>query len=280
MDLQAKHEKLLYPVVRIFAVDAKGQQSAGSGTLIYSKPDPENEGSYLNFVLTNHHVIDALIVIKSAWDSVLKKERKKEFFTKAKVEIFEYLNQSTVDSSNRFTADIVAYSVEHDLALLKLTTPRKFKYVAPLLAEDKIKDLRLFMPAAVSGCSMAHEPFVNFGELTYLDEIIENKRYFMCNAGMYFGNSGGALFLTDTGELIGVPSRLSGIQLGFGMDMIVFMGFCAHTSRLYEFIRHEHVDFLVDPDKTWYDAIDERKQAEKRSVLQMQVEAAKEMEKK
>ena len=277
MNLQEKHEKLLYPVVRIFSVDKHGKTGAGSGTLVYSEPDPDDENKYLTFVLTNHHVIDPLIDIKASWDSVLKKERKKELFTKAKVEVFEYVDQSTVDSSNRFSADIVAYSVTHDLAILKMITPRKFDFVAPLLPEEKIKDLRLFMGAAVSGCSMAHEPFVNFGELVFLDEDIENKKYFMCNAGMYFGNSGGALFLSETGELIGVPSRLTGIQLGFGMDMVVFMGFCAHTSRLYEFVRGQHMEFLIDPEKTWADAKKDREKAMKKSLIEMQVEAEKEL---
>ena len=280
MDLQTKHEKLLYPVVRVNSVDPKGNKAAGSGTVIYSEPDPENSGKYFNFVLTNHHVIDSLILLKSTWDSVLKKERKKEFFTRPEVEIFDYVDQSTIDSSNSGSADIVAYSVEHDLALLKLTTARKLRYVAPLLPEDKIKDLRLFMPIAVSGCSMAHQPFVNLGELTFLTEDIENHMYFMYNAGSYFGNSGGALFLADTGELIGVPSRITTLPMGFSMDMVTFMGFGAHTSRLYAFIRHEHMNFLIDSTKTWKNAVEDREKAEKRSVLQMQIEATRELEKK
>ncbi len=50
--LQWKHEKFLYPVVRIYSKTA-----AGSGTIIYSKTDPDNEGEFLTFCLTNHHVI-------------------------------------------------------------------------------------------------------------------------------------------------------------------------------------------------------------------------------
>ncbi len=111
--------------------------------------------------------------------------------------------------------------------------------------------------------------------------IIENKKYTMVNAGMYFGNSGGALFLAETGELIGVPSRLTGLPMGFGsMDMVLFMGFAAHPSRLYEFARHEHMEFLIDPEKTWYDAVEDRKTSEKQSTIEMQVEAEKALHKK
>ena len=282
MNLKEKHERLLYPVVRIFAIDTKGNQSAGSGTIIYSEPDPENDGEFLNFVLTNHHVIDALILLKDDWDSVLKKNRKKEFFTKARVEIFDYINLSTVDSARGGSADVVAYSVAHDLALLKLSTPKKLGYVSPILPEDKIKKLRLYSDVCVSGCSMAHEPFSNFGQLTFLTEDIENKQYFMYNAGSYFGNSGGSLFWMGEeclpeyqGYLIGVPSRLTGHQLGFGMDMVTFMGFSAHTSRLYEFFRDQHMNFITDPEKTWADALEDRKAAEKKSTVDIQIEAEK-----
>ena len=128
MDLKEKHEKLLYPVVRIFA-----ETGAGSGTVVYSKEDPNNNGEFQTFVLTNHHVIKDLIVLKDAWHSVLKKTVKTEFMSKAKVEIFSYHNDSIMDSSNRYGADIVAYSDSHDLAVLKLDSPTPVKYVAPIL---------------------------------------------------------------------------------------------------------------------------------------------------
>ena len=102
----------------------------------------------------------------------------------------------------------------------------------------------------------------------------------MVNAGSYFGNSGGALFLRDTGELIGVPSRLTGLQLGFGMDMITFMGFSAHTSRLYEFFKEQHLNFLFDPNRTYKDALKDREEAEKKSLIELQVEAQKDLQKK
>ena len=281
MDLKQKHEKLLYPVVRCF-----GKKGAGSGTIVYCKEDPKNEDGFLTFILTNHHVIADLISLKDKWNSLLKQTRKGEIIDKAKVEIFDYVSMSTNDSSNRFNAEIVAYDDHHDLALLKLETPRKMAWVAPIIPEDKIKALRLFMDIAVSGCSMAHEPFVNFGQLTYLTEEIDQKRYFMYNAGSYFGNSGGALFLADEvnmpelyGYLIGVPSRLTGIQLGFGVDMVVNMGFGAHSLRIFEFAKEQHLDFLFDEEKTYYDALDDRKKKEEKNLVQMQAEAHEELQK-
>jgi len=260
--LKWKHETFLYPIVRVFA-----EKSAGSGTIIYSQPDPRNEGDYLSFVLTNHHVIEDLITYKDEWDSLLKKNRKKEIMNHPKIEVFSYVRTSEVDSSNRYNAEIVAYSKEHDLAILKLDSPSRFPYVAKLIPRDQIKNLKLFMNVVVAGCSLAHEPFCNFGQITFLKEIIEQKDYIMTNASSVFGNSGGALFLMETGEVIGVPSRISSIQLGFGYDVITWMGFSAHPKRLYQFIKEQSLYFLVEPDDTFYAAVERRRKKEKEALF-------------
>jgi len=267
MDGLEKHEKFLYPIVRV-----SGEKGTGSGTIIYNKPDPENKGDYETFVLTNHHVIASCISLKEDWNSLVKRKVETEKIEKATVEMFEYVWDSTVDGSNSRKADIIAYCPDHDLAVLKLNTPKKFDYVAPLLPEDKIKDLRLFQDIVVSGCSMAHDPFCNYGQLTFLDEIIERKKYFMANAGSYFGNSGGALFLMDTAELIGVPSRLTGLQLGFGVDMVLFMGFSAHIERIYEFIKEQEILFLIDPEDTFEKAMKRRENKEKEALMALKAE--------
>jgi S1-C subfamily serine protease len=261
---QRLHESLLYPVVRIYS-----QKAAGSGTVIYCEKDPEAEDEYITLVLTNHHVVDDLIKVEKVWDSVLKRKIDKEVFEYAHVETFDYRRMSTVDSSNRYKAQILAYDKEHDLAILQIESPRNFQYVAPLIPKEEIQNLRLFQEIAVSGCSMAHEPFVNFGQLTYLAEKIENKRYIMYNAGSYFGNSGGALFDRKSGFLIGVPSRLTGIQLGFGIDMVTFMGFAAHSDRVYEFLEDQELCFIWDASDDYHTAMERRETRKKESLLEL-----------
>ena len=254
MDTKEKHEKFLYPCVRVLSARA-----GGSGTIVYSEPDPSNEGEFITIILTNHHVVDSSISYRDEWDSVLKKDRKTEIFQKVDVDVFDYVRMSTVDSSNRYKADIVAYDKVHDLALLKMDSPREFKFKATLLPEDKIKSLRLFMDVVVAGCSLLHDPFCTFGQLTYLVEIIDMKEYLMTNANSIFGNSGGALYLKETGELLGVPSRVTVNQLGFGLDVQTWMGFTSHPKRLYEFFREQEMNFLFDKTDT-YKASKERRE--------------------
>lgn len=271
MNTLKKHEKFLYPVVRVY-----GTRGTGSGTVLYSKKDPENDGEFQTFVLTNYHVIESNISIKDAWDSIMQKEIKKEFIEPCHVEIFDYVRVSIVDSSNRYRSEIVAYSKEEDLAIIRMETPRQYKCPATLIPRDDIKKLTLFQDVVVSGCSLAHEPFCNFGQLTFFNEIIERKKYMMTNAVSIFGNSGGALFLADSGYMIGVPSRISGIQLGFGVDIITWMGFSCHPERLYEFFDDQEFQLLYDEKETYKGALERREKRKKDALLQLKAELAKE----
>lgn len=265
-----KHEKFLYPCVRIYS-----EKAAGSGTIIYCKETPNEEGEFDTFVLTNHHVIESCITYGNDWDSLLKRKVEKEKFKIPHVEIFSYIRSSEVDSSNKYKADIVAYDKGHDLAVLKIQSPRKFEYVSSLIPKDEIKNIKLFTDVVVSGCSLAHEPFANFGQITFLKEIIDERRYFMTNCNSVFGNSGGALFLKETGQLIGVPSRITAIQLGFGVDVMTWMGFAAHAERIYEFFEEQELLFLFDKEDTYEKAMKRRKNKEKESLMAMKAELMK-----
>lgn len=263
-DIQWKHRTFLYPVVRVFS-----SKSAGSGTIIYSEPDPRSEGEYLTFVLTNHHVIEDCIKVKKDWDSLLKMEIEKEFLEKAKVEVFEYVNLSWVDSANRYSATIECYDKNHDLAILKIESPRKFEYVAKVIPRGEIKKLHLFRPVVSCGCSLAHEPFCMMGEITFLSEVIDQKKYVMTSASSIFGNSGGALYDYETGYLIGVTSRVTAIQLGFGVDVLTWMSFSCHPERLYEFFDEQEFMFLYDKSTDYWTAIETRKQKELEAKLKI-----------
>ena len=272
-DIQRYHEQLLYPVVRVH-----GSGGGGSGTIIYSEPDPKDKDKYLSFVLTNHHVIESLIDRKEDWDALLKRKIEKEFTDFAKVEIFDYVKTSKVISSNAHRAEILAYDQQHDLAILKLDTPRKMQFVAKLVSQDKVKKLKVFEDVCVCGCSLLHDPIARFGKVSYVDEVIDQKSYIMIDCGMYFGNSGGACFLSETGELLGVPSRVAVKQLGFGYDVISWMGWASHPTRLYEFFDEQELKFLYDPADDYYAAMDRRKKKQKQALLELKAEMVRDSE--
>jgi len=246
--IQDKHNDMIYPVCRV-----RTEKAGGSGTVIYSKPDPANPGDYLSFVLTNAHVIEDGINHKKDWDSVLKQDIKKEFLTKVEVELFDYIKTSTVNSSNTYKADIVCYDKQHDLAILKLDSPKQVENVAKIISKEDVNDkIKLLAPVLVVGCSLLHDPIPNYGYITSVKEDIENKKYCMTNANIIFGNSGGSVFLADTGEFVGVPSRVTTLQLGFGMDVVTWMGFFAAPDRVYTFLDEQMFNFIYDDTAKGY----------------------------
>ena len=113
MDQQALHEKILYPVVRV-----RTEKAGGSGSVIACLEDPDHEGEFQTFVLTNWHVIENAISTSEEWDSLLKKNRKVEVLQRVQVELFDYARMSDVTGGNARRADIVAYDKNHDLAVL------------------------------------------------------------------------------------------------------------------------------------------------------------------
>jgi len=258
MDRKQWHEKFLYPVVRI-----KAEKSGGSGSIIYSEPDPDNPEEYQTFVITCAHVVDDCIEQKEEWDSLLKKKRTKEFLKQPTVEIFDYVHLSNVNSSNAHRADIVAYDKEYDVAILKLASPKRVEHVATFVPRNKIKDIKVNTPTVTCGCSLLHDPFANEGKVTYLDEIIDNKLYWMNNGNSIFGNSGGAVFLAETGEQIGITARVTVAQLGFNVDVMTWMGFHVSPQGIYEFFDEQE---LTD---TYKKAMERRKKKEKEAKLAM-----------
>ena len=264
MNQKDLHDKVLYPVTRV-----KTGKAGGSGVLVYSEPDPNDETKYVNIVLTCQHVIDSAISVKDEWDSLLKREIKKDIMEEISVEIFDY-DGSKISSANSSQAEIIAYDKEHDLAAVKLHNSRPMDYVATIYPKDELDQLQLFDEVWTSGCSLLHDPFSNKGELTYLREMIDQKSYIMYNAPSIFGNSGGGVF-HGNGTLLGLCSRITNIQLGFGIDVMTWMGFGTHPSRLYEFFEHHELQFIYD-GTDYHDAQERRKERQRKSLRHLFIE--------
>ena len=257
---QDLHEKILYPVVRV-----RSGQGGGSGVLVHSAEDPDNPGEFIYVALTCQHVVDSSIKMRDEWDPVLKRQRKTDYFEEVIIEVFDYQNSRLV-SSNATQADIIAYDKYHDLAAVKLHNPHKMNYIADVISKSDIKDLRLFDDVTTCGCSLLHDPFGNHGTVTSLREVIEQKAYIMANAAAIFGNSGGGLFSSNNGNLLGLTSRVTVTQLGFGMDVQTWMNFSTHPDRLYEFFDHQELQFIADPNDS-YGAAKERRERRRKDAL-------------
>ena len=94
----------------------------------------------------------------------------------------------------------------------------------------------------------------------------------MQNAPSIFGNSGGGLFHGVTGDLLGLTSRITVTQLGFGMDVQSWMGFSTHPDRLYEFFEHQELQFLYDDNDDYHSAMDRRSNRRKEALRSIMLE--------
>lgn len=229
------HSAYIYTVVRVTT-----QAGGGSGTVVYSmREDPLTETPYVTFIITNHHVIASAITITDEWDSAQRKEVKVERRAVVYVELFKYRNVSDPTGTLKVEADIVAYSETNDLALLKLRLDDKVEYVANLPYTDKKYDV---LDESISvGCSLLFPPLPAVGNISRKNMLVDSLPYDMSTSQIIFGNSGGAMFLSD-GTWIGVPSRVA--AAGWYGTPVPHMGLFIPFRRVYEWLKSEHYDFI------------------------------------
>ncbi len=235
------HNCILYPSVRV-----RANNVMGSGTLIYCKTEnPEHPDEFETLVLTNHHVISGLIEIKEDWDSTAGRKRFREFREAPIVEFFEYKQFSRVTSKNGKEAEIVAWDDKVDLALLRLGAIAEFGPVAALASRECMKrGLYAFDPVYCVGSALGEDPVITHGQLSGFDRKIEAQPYLLHTAPSIFGNSGGALYLEETRELIGVPARIT--VSGFS-QAITHLSYAIPATTICKFLDDKDFQYVYDP---------------------------------
>lgn len=240
-----RHHTILYPSVRVRATKA-----LGSGTVIYSKPeDPDGlPDEFETLVLTNHHVVADLIEVKEDWDSGLQRKRYREFRSPAMVEFFEFKRHSRVVSTNGKEAKVLAWDDKLDLALLRLETVAESPYVARLCPAERFeRGIFTFDRVFTVGAALGEDPVVTEGRVAQFDRKIDAEPYLLTTAPSIFGNSGGAVYLLDTEELIGVPARIA--VAGFG-NAVTHLSYSIPITTVYRFLEEKDFQYIFDPDFT------------------------------
>ena len=252
LTLRERHERCLYLAVRV-----RADKALGSGTILHVEPDTEGE-IYDWYVLTNEHVVDGLISVEKRWNSLLRKEVKTDILGSATIEAFTYAYMSRTVGASSYQAEIAAYDKDEDLALLVAHVPHPYEYVARLIPREEGRRLLAFEDVWNVGCGLGEKPVVTGGFLSGFGYEIERKDYMQVTAPSIFGNSGGATFLARTGEMIGVPARISVNQLGFSADAITHMGFSITAERIYKFLGEQVYDFVYGSGRSAQECAEER----------------------
>ena len=243
------HERTLYPTLRVTA-----DRATGSGTIIYSaertEPDEDGELGFSTYVLTNHHVIASAIRVEKKFDPLKGADVTRDYRDLVRVEAFDYKNLSSITSRTTAEAEVVAYNALRDLAVLRLQTNQQFPYVAKLRPAKEAKSVHIYDPIVVVGCGLGQPPFPTFGAVSGKGVIIDYCEYWMGSAPSVFGNSGGAVFLAETLELIGVPSRISITGGMFSSAPVTHMGYFCPPNEIVKFLADQGLTFLFDDSHT------------------------------
>jgi S1-C subfamily serine protease len=270
-DLKEKHASMLYPTVRV-----RTEKAGGSGTIIYCKEKPNNDGKYETYILTNHHVIDDNIKVEKKWSTLLKRKVETDILSDCTVELFNFEYDSWESGHSAYKAEIMCYDKDMDLGLLKVKSERKFEYIADMFPKDQERErLRMFMDLFAVGCGMGHAPLVTCGVLTGFTDIIDNHPYWLSTAPTIYGNSGGAVFLADSMEFVGIPSRIAVNIAGFSADAITHMSYFIPIPSIYKFLEDQIFMFIYDPDYTSEKCARIRKEKRDRDEKQMAIEISR-----
>ena len=260
-EYELRHKELLLPVVRVRAGNA-----GGSGTILYSADD--GSGGFSTYVLTNFHVVANLVKVEEKWSTLLKRNVKTDVMGIPEVQQFTYRYASRTVGANSIEADIVAYDKDEDLALLHLRGDSKCVTAKMLPVGEEI-NLKLSAPVFAVGAGLGEPPVITGGMLAQFGREIEGREFWLNSAPSIYGNSGGALFLADTHEFIGVPSRIAVTMSGFSAAPITHLSYAIPITRVYKFLVDQYFDFVFEPGHTEAGDAERRVQARKNEEMQM-----------
>ena len=248
----------------------------GSGTVIYSAKN--KDGKFSTYILTNQHVVANNIKHETKFSPLLQHDVKTDVRGTVEVHFFRYRWEQRAVGSTSVEADIMAYDPDEDLALLKLRSDDTVDSVAKLYPKGQESKLPIGIQTIAIGAGLGEPPVLTQGYLSQFGREIDNREYWLQTAPTIYGNSGGAVFLVDTQEFIGVPSRISVVLAGLGLDAITHLSFIVPITRVYKFLEDQMFRFIYDPKFTEEGeekARDEKRKEEERKVAQKESKGEK-----
>jgi S1-C subfamily serine protease len=212
---------MLLPTVQL-----NGEDTVGSGTLVWSDTNPKT-GKVESYVLTSFHVVRNILADTPRAQS--------DGFS-----VTVYLPEGKVEVKGK----MVASQPKIDAALVQLLDDRRFPNVANVLPVDEAKTIKVWDTVCAVGCPLGNDPVPTHGEVSSLANELNGANYWMINAPTYFGNSGGGVYCDDTRQLIGVFSKI--YTHGKGTPVVVpHMGLCTPIDAIYEWLDNEKLGYVL-----------------------------------
>jgi S1-C subfamily serine protease len=213
---------MLLPTVQL-----NGDDTVGSGTIVFSGENPRAGNKVETYALTSYHVVRNILADtpKAQHDGF---------------DVTVYLPGEKLVVKGK----MVASQPKIDAALVQLATDRKLPYVANVLPREETGAVKVWDPVCAVGCPLGNDPVPSQGEVSSLKNELNGANYWMVNAPTYFGNSGGGIYRADTRQLIGVFSKI--YTHGKGTPVVVpHMGLCTPIEAVYEWLAGEKLEHLL-----------------------------------
>ena len=221
-DKQELTQKMLLPTVQL-----NGDDTVGSGTIVFSGRNKRNRNKIETYVLTSYHVVRNILA-----DTPRAK--------KTGFDVTVYLPGENLIVKGR----MVASEAKIDAALVQLETERQLPNVANVLPRNETDQVKVWDPVCAVGCPLGNDPVPSKGEVSSLSNVLNGANYWMVNAPTYFGNSGGGIYRSDTRQLIGVFSKI--YTHGKGQPVVVpHMGLCTPMDLVYDWLSEAKMDHLL-----------------------------------
>jgi S1-C subfamily serine protease len=212
---------MLLPTVQL-----NGDDTVGSGTLVWSGSNPKN-GIVESYVLTAYHVVRNILADTP--------RAQKEGFL-----VTVYIDGEKVEVKGK----MVASAPKIDAALVQLMTTRTFPNVANVLPRTACSTIEVWDPICAVGCPLGNDPVPSQGEVSSLKNELNGANYWMITAPTYFGNSGGGVYRADTHQLIGVFSKI--YTHGKGSPVVIpHMGLCTPMDEIYKWLQEDKYDHVL-----------------------------------
>jgi len=260
-----RHEKVALPCVRIHARNA-----SGSGTVIFNQ---DGEDGHSTYILTNHHVVADCIKIEKKWSALAKAYMKRDIMEIVDADFFRYKWDSRAIGAQTVQCMIVGYDEDEDLALLKVNSPFEITAAcADLYPRGQENELLIGMPVIAIGAGLGENPVQTEGRLSQFGEIIDNREYWLNTAATIFGNSGGSLYLKDTFQFIGIPSRIAVRLMGFSANPITHLSYNIPITRIYDFLEDQMFRFIYSDEYT--ETGEEKARTEIRKMQELKLSVA------
>lgn len=220
-DTNSLTKDMLLPTVQL-----NGDDTVGSGTLVWSGTNPKN-GQIESYVLTAYHVVRNILADTP--------RAQKEGFS-----VTVYVDGEKVEVKGK----MVASAPKIDAALVQLLTTRTFPNVANVLPRTAASTIEVWDPICAVGCPLGNDPVPSQGEVSSLKNELNGANYWMITAPTYFGNSGGGVYRAETHQLIGVFSKI--YTHGKGSPVVIpHMGLCTPIDEIYKWLKEDRYDFVL-----------------------------------